>query len=92
MLVESHPWAVKEQDTVAVAGVTQELISANATRRYLIIQNLGNKAIFVAIGRDATLLDLEISPGGNYEPVFVPREAINVIASGSTVAHFIEGQ
>ena len=97
-LVEIHPWHIEFQGDVPLPNDTDNVIAlqANPTRRYLLVQNKGQKSIFVRI-KQATVAGgancIEIAGGGKWEPAFVPRESVNIIsAQGAGTAHVLAGK
>ena len=72
--------------TSATPSTSTVLMAANASRKYLIIQNHGNKDIWINFTAAATKSQpsLKILPGAAFtmEGSFISTEAINVISSG----------
>lgn len=95
MLTEEHPWAVKSQGVHDLAAnVDTTVLSANKTRRYLLVQNLSQTArVFVMIKAEAEIdAGILLTPGGKWEPNRVPYEEIHVICSRAVKVYVVEGQ
>lgn len=80
---------------VTVTTASQALVSANVSRRYLLIQNrdtVGN--LFVNFGAAATAGNggngLKIAPGGSFvAEVFAPKDAIHIIGDIASNANVL---
>jgi hypothetical protein len=60
-------------------------LSANDKRVYLIVQNNGTNDVFINFGNKATVGNIKIIAGGNYEPVVAPVDSISLVcAAGLT--------
>lgn len=76
--------------TIAAANTSQQVMAANAARRYLLVQNLDtSEDLWIDFTADAVESEpsLKIAPGQSFvqESGFVSTEAVNVIAA--TVGH-----
>jgi hypothetical protein len=81
--------------TVTITDTSASLTSRNPSRNYALIQNKGSATIYCKIegtAPTATTSDIEIAPGGNWEPNVIPVDAIACIAaSGNNWTAFVEG-
>jgi len=69
--------------TVTVGAASVNILSEKVSRQYLIIQNThATQSLFINFGVAAAITDLEIIPGGNYEPLTAPYNTIFAISSG----------
>lgn len=66
---------------ILIQTVSIAFVAGDIRTKYLLIQNNGAVPIFYAIGRDATVQDLQIVAGGNYEPLVVPTGTIYLLSS-----------
>lgn len=66
---------------IRVPAVSTIFIAGDRRIKYLLIQNNGAGNLFLAVGRDATVQDLIITPGGNYEPLRPPKGNIYLLAA-----------
>lgn len=70
---------------IVVSDSAKTPLSANPKRTYLIVQNNGLNDVFINFGNKATLGNIKIIAGGNYEPVVAPVDSISLIcAAGLT--------
>lgn len=78
----------------SVGTSSLEVLASNLNRKYLLIQNNGVSSIFYRVGEgNATVNDIEIVPGGAYEPFNVPINEIKLISdSGTNDVVIIEGE
>ncbi len=58
-----------------------EIAPANPARGYLLVQNNSASTMYLAFGRAATVDDLQLMPGGNYEPLRASTLSISVFSS-----------
>jgi hypothetical protein len=76
--------------TIAAASTSQPCMPANASRRYLLIQNHGSADLWInAEGGSATGAQpsIRIPSGGNFEPIVAPRGAIAIFSSQQGLAY-----
>lgn len=83
--------ANKSGTTSATPSTSTQVMAANQTRRYLIIQNLSAvTAIYINFTAAAdTTNSLQIAPLGSYvmESSVITTEAINVLSTGASIAY-----
>lgn len=72
--------------TITLGGTSQQAAAANASRRYLLIQNVSTGDLWVNFGTAAVVgqPSILIKANGAYEPVFIPTGTVNII--GATTA------
>lgn len=77
--------------TITTANTSQQILAANASRKYLFVQNHSSEKLWINFGAAATQNQpsIELAPnGGAYEngPTFCSNQAINIIGAtaGST--------
>lgn len=75
-------------------GSTQAVFAANASRRYLLIQNISDTAIYVNFGADADTdsHSVKLAAGDTlvFETGFVPTSAVNIL--GTATKKFVAKQ
>lgn len=76
---------------ITVTNASQQFAAANTSRQYIIIQNNDTTGIvYVGFGGAVTAANgLKIAPGGNYEPLKVSGQTINMIGSIASNANVI---
>lgn len=79
---------VDRSGTIAAGGISQQLAAANATRRYLLIQNVSTGDLWFTFGPAAAVLtqpSLKLAAGASYEMTgaYVASEAIQIIGGGA---------
>lgn len=73
-----------------VGVASASILAASITRKSLLIQNHDTtNSIYINFGAAATTSDLEIIPGGNYEPLIVPTDEIFAIADAVATTYTI---
>ncbi len=84
--------AVDRSGTIALGGTSQQLMAANATRVYFLIENVSTGDLWFNYGIAAVVgqPSIKIPAGGSYEnpPHFVDPRAINIIGA-TTTAPFV---
>ena len=75
--------------SIAVASTSQQIFAANASRKYLLIQNISDTEMWIDFGIDAVEAQpslLLIANGGSFvaESQFIPTEAVNIICASNT--------
>lgn len=81
---------VDRSGTIAAASTSQPCMPANASRRYLLIQNHGSTDMWLNVeGGTATGAQpsIRIPSGGNFEPIVAPRGAVAVFSSQQGLAY-----
>lgn len=87
--VKTKPSAgtVIDRSGVTTGTVSQQVMAANESRTYLVIQNISDTTMFVNFGAAATADDnsLRVLSGGSitFNGGWVPSDAVNVICSSS---------
>lgn len=73
---------LKTQEKETINATSQEILPEREHRNYLLLQNLSNQPISIAIGDGPAVLNegIVINAGGVWEPVKAPREAVHAIA------------
>ena len=82
--------------TVAAGGTRQQLMAANASRKYLLIQNQSAGALYLRFTGNAAAdnTSLKLEAGGSYESngAFCPNQAVDVYGATTAQAWFaVEG-
>lgn len=85
---------IKNQGEFTATTSSQQLVSANMRRKYLLVQNKGSRTMYLKFELSPTgTQGIEIPPGGNYESIDMPiSPAFVKTSSGSSVGFFMEGQ
>src|SRR5438034_1368650 len=79
--------------TITTGGAPQQLLAANADRRYLLVQNPSANAValWVAFGQAAVTASpsIELPPGMGivFEGAFVPTAAVSVVSTTTGLAY-----
>lgn len=73
-----------------VGTSSASILAQDIHRKYLLIQNHDDTdSIYINFDVTATTSDLEIPPGGNYEPLIVPTNEIFAIADAAATTFTI---
>jgi len=95
MTITGIPEYIKVTQTFPDIETTSEIVlTRNTNRRYLFLQNLGNKDIFVKFGGDPAIAEecILVPAGGFYEPLRPPYEEVRAISvSGTNRLIVLEG-
>lgn len=71
--------------TITAGGVSQQLAPANATRKYLVVENVSSETLWINFGVAAVQAQpsIKILPNGYFfmENSFVSNEAVNIIGA-----------
>lgn len=86
--------SIRTQGELTATTTVQQVVPANPRRKYLLIQNKGNKTIYLKFEVSPSgTQGIEIPPGGNYESIDMPISPAYVKTnSGSSSGFFMEGQ
>lgn len=70
---------------ITAGGTSQEIIVATAARKYILVQNISDEALYLNFGAAATVDDdsMKLLTGGSYEnpPNFCPTGTVNIIGA-----------
>lgn len=92
-LVFADPFTIKTQVQVSLTTTSTQVLPANATRTYILIQNAGTSAVILKFNTTITASEgIEIPVGGSYSPRLVPKQAVWMKStSGTNTINIIEG-
>lgn len=86
--------SIKNQGEITATTSVQQVIPANMRRKYFMLQNKGNRTVYLKFEISPTgTQGIEIAPGGNYESIDMPiGPAYIKTQNGSSACFYMEGQ
>lgn len=72
-------------NTITTGGTSQQIVAANSSRKYLLVQNISDTNMYLGVGYTPTTTTgiLLASNGGGiiFESSFIPNSAINILCA-----------
>lgn len=88
--VEAGGSFIDRSGTIVTANQSQPCMPANASRRYLLIQNHGSVDLWANVADGNAVAgqpSIRIQPGGYFEPLVTPRGAVAVLSTQQGLAY-----
>lgn len=85
---------IKSQGEATATTTSQQLFGVNQRRKYILVQNKGNRSVYIKFETPPTGTEgIEIPPGGNFENTDLPISPLYYKTNSGTSAIFYkEGQ
>lgn len=93
-LANSEIIYIKNQGDITATTTPTQFVAANMRRKYLLVQNKGNRTVYLKFETAPSAAQgIEIPPGGNYESIDVPISPGYIKTnSASSAVFYMEGQ